>query len=508
MHFKCHFLLANVLSLTIVETRTRTFPINALLLRESNNFLENEWILNRNSLSIEEKLIKYCEKKSYPSFFCIALLKRMFQNSSNFSQSDKYDIFDISPSSEGEGTSYNISMEARFRSFRSQCKLTLFPKQNMKSILFGIRIYEMYNVKDILFEYDLMEVLLPLQEHVMYFCEEENLLDSDCINLFNAVLERLENLIPNGFNYYMLPLREGYVSHTEMFAALYTPTLRNEVTNESIVLLEQKFDDLIYNYYQSHEQSYSTLEEICFIHSVGTINDTDIVLPIFLSSLSNSSLMFRMSLVVVLLYGAIDITVLDELQISYPTVLFLHRTNNTANYEVPTLRHIHHFVQRRHRDNSNKAHILFLRSPTTASDILNTQELNVDWQRLVLSFLIDRYSSSYYLLLSEEIDVTGCSVLLKEDLSGTSRSVFLGNMWWTTSSYVSTLGEPARTSDPTVAESWVISGGRRIRAFDLHSAFGVNLIMDGNPTVEYLNATQCSTKDAYSCVVTGNGNIL
>jgi len=79
----------------------------------------------------------------------------------------------------------------------------------------------------------------------------------------------------------------------------------------------------------------------------------------------------------------------------------------------------------------------------------------LDWYRMLSYFLIEKHHISYFLLLSGEIDVTGCTVMEHIDASKKVLRGFSGNMWWASSAFISTLPDLPYTHDHNDVENWI-----------------------------------------------------
>ena len=345
-----------------------------------------------------------------------------------------------------------------------------------------------------------------LEYHLSDFCESYQLIKEHCLLVLEHSLKLLVNLTVEPERFLVYTPQSGsrneisiISEHKNLFISFFIPSLYKNINGTQInyydniddELEEINYDNLIYNYYitqihtYQHQNSnhkyfnniknypnnntmkntYSRLnnniyvmDRVCFIHSCTLQERNFDILYKILNKLKSSKLLSDLSMCIVLNYG-VNILTNISLQLEFPTVYFIQRSSDVSKYEVPTLRHIHHFSKRHHElqlqlhqdnkwnnittdnnNNSNDIQILYLHTKGVSFTI--PSKPISDWVDMMLYFTVEKHMKCYYLLLSQVIDTVGCSFLSYQfEKKNTTYRLYAGNMWWGLSSYISTLPE-------------------------------------------------------------------
>ena len=314
-------------------------------------------------------------------------------------------------------------------------------------------------IEEATFTYNLLQYKLPIENEVVSFCENHKLIKKSCRLLMEKALNELiegSAEYPKYLNYLRysdLRTRDTLVSEIlNAFTVFISSKLQDDLeTVNSELHIEESIDQTIYNYYKSQQDSNLLVESVCFIHSCSLYEDNADVLIEILELLKSSNLISRLRMIVVLNYGY---PLPSSLQSQYPNILFIHRSVEINKFEIPTLRHLHHFTKSIHKDSlttgnimeSTPIQVLYLH--TKGVSYKDIYQPAIDWRKMMLYFIVEQHQSIYYLLLSGAFDIAGCNYV-------SNPRNFEGNMWWGNSNYLATLPEIFRDGYKNEAELWI-----------------------------------------------------
>ena len=343
------------------------------------------------------------------------------------------------------------------------------------------------------FEFDISRSDLDLDSSVMKFCEKYSILKNSCYLLMEKCLQALMNSSTSSFmNEYKSDFRDFRSDDAALAERMnefrgksQDPRDHSNQKAWSDYDVEAELDDIIYRFYASRVSTANlSYKSVCFIHSCTLNNQDSSILIEILDKLNHSNLMKRLEMIIVINYGY-EIQILNQLQQSYPNVMFIQRSSDISRFEIPTMRHLFHFVQKVHTVPNmthdippiNPIHILYIHTKGVSYKERN-QRID-DWRNMMLYYLIYKHETCYHLLASGEFDTLGCNFFLNP-------KHYSGNMWWATSTYLNTLKDLNPLSNKYDAEDWLLSSERNIRSYILHSSF-INHYTEEYPPSKYIS---------------------
>lgn len=206
-----------------------------------------------------------------------------------------------------------------------------------------------------------------------------------------------------------------------------------------------------------------------FIH-VCTLNQWQDILGRQLSRIKNSGLYEACQSISLGILGTEDITPFQEL---YPKLTILFQDSNPLLFERPTLIKLHEFCTL----NPTNHVVLYIHTKGIKhfGNSIVCSNVN-DWTQLMEYFNIDRWKDCVRALKNHD----ACGVNWN---AGFYPPFFIGNFWWATSKYISTL--PGQINDDYLApELWIGSNFPTVKCF--HQS-NVNHYAEPYPESKYIN---------------------
>jgi len=187
---------------------------------------------------------------------------------------------------------------------------------------------------------------------------------------------------------------------------------------------------------------------LAVIHSCLFPNQSTRALEHLLTKIRSAGLQDRLDRVLVFHYGAPLSLVLSE------KVQLVHVSNDSSLFEIPTLR----LLQRLATTVSGDAQLLYLH--TKGVSYASSYAQIEDWVSLMLHFLVEKHTSCYHLLASEEFDAVGVNYC-------TQPRMFSGNFFWASAKHLHNLAPLSLYSHKYDAEYWLFRS-RKIRVYVAH----------------------------------------
>jgi hypothetical protein len=204
-----------------------------------------------------------------------------------------------------------------------------------------------------------------------------------------------------------------------------------------------------------------------------------------LQRLVTSGLYDTLDFIVILNYGQ-PIHIDDKREIDHlftrkqQKILWIQRSDDITQFEIPTVRHLHYFAQKVHElimnedeirillasqiiDRLKKTQILYLHTKGVSYHSSHSNTIR-DWRNMMLHFLVDEHKKCTHLLSSNRFDAVGVNY------ASYPKRYFSGNFWWATSKYISQLSELNWYAHKYQAEEWLLSSTRYTRVFILHDS--------------------------------------
>lgn len=148
---------------------------------------------------------------------------------------------------------------------------------------------------------------------------------------------------------------------------------------------------------------------------------------------------------------------------------FTHQTNNTAQYEYPTLKMLHEHCK------THEGAVLYLHTKG-ATRYAHTVD---HWRNMMLHFTVKKWQTAIHYL--HEYDAVGCNLQHSQ-----GKQFFSGNFWWAGAKYIKSLPDPnLYISSRVQAEMW-IGMNNRARFMNLHASRINHYMMPYSPE-KYIN---------------------
>lgn len=320
-----------------------------------------------------------------------------------------------------------------------------------------------------------------LEQIVTNYCEVQNVRYHFCHKLFTH-MQRIQQMVQweqadkhiltksyntqiQGLHRYQRPSalhNPDLIRYREALHAQLTRTLRHTRTKrpsqpqgQSQTQTQQTYEEQLMN--SAETQAISILQQvlqrihereeivrIAVIHSAGYSKDEqNRELRILLESLKQHALMDELQLVLVIHYGQ-SIEYDSTITADYPTVNFIHLSEDLSFGELPTLRILQGISRYlsstllQPSPNSNiykdqdidPVHILYMR--TLTSEFQGIHQSLEDWRSLLLYHLVEEHWSCFHLIESREIDVVAANFV-------NNPRALNGNYFWASAHFLGQL---------------------------------------------------------------------
>lgn len=291
------------------------------------------------------------------------------------------------------------------------------------------------------FTFDFIEPHARLEFAITGFCEQHNIRQNFCRQLYEAAETRVQEakqayyrsvkvvpIVMGGEESSHHSQRVNLIRHyasVRSFIQFQQQYLRQIIVSE-VSPMETIVEEIIVRQLQSL-QKHIIINRLVFIHSILYPYQDYSILQDMLLHTRNRGLYWEADLITVLHYGK---PLPLMFQSAFPEVFFVHVSNHTALFEIPTLRIVQRLAKRLPYREKN-THILYLH--TLGQTYYHRYEMLDDWRNMLLYFLVDGYhNKGYHLLESQVFDVLGVNY-------ERNPRRFHGNFWWTTARYLASV---------------------------------------------------------------------